>query len=84
MIQTEAIRSMKDHPFQKRYNGHDQSRGVIISYLLKGEPSDTQPIPEPKQYQGTALESQKRMKADFLYLGACYPVSRSKICPGRG
>ncbi|WZY72153.1 hypothetical protein YC2023_004393 [Brassica napus] len=39
---------------------------------------------KPKQYQGKALESQKRMKADLLYLGADYTVSRSKPCQEGG
>ena len=52
----------------------------MISYLLKGEPPDTQPIPKPKQYQGKALETQKRMKTDLLYQGAGSTVSRSKPC----
>ena len=39
---------------------------------------------KPKQYQGKVLESQKRMKADLLYLGADYTVSRSKPCQEGG
>ncbi|KAF3504685.1 hypothetical protein F2Q69_00040745 [Brassica cretica] len=39
---------------------------------------------KPKQYQGKTLESQKRMKADFLYLGPDYTVSRSKPCQEGG
>ncbi|KAG5398050.1 hypothetical protein IGI04_019864, partial [Brassica rapa subsp. trilocularis] len=39
---------------------------------------------KPKQCQGKALESQKRMKADLLYLGADYTVSRSKPCQEGG
>ena len=56
----------------------------MISYLLKGEPPDTQPIPKPKQYQGKALETQKRMKADLIYHGAGSTVSRSKPCQEGG
>ena len=55
-----------------------QRRGLILSYLLKGEPPDKQYIPKPKQYQGKTLESQNEMKADLFYLGAVYTVSRSK------
>ncbi|KAF3557127.1 hypothetical protein F2Q69_00013702 [Brassica cretica] len=39
---------------------------------------------KPKHYQGKALESQKRMKADLLYLGADYTVLRSKPCQEGG
>ncbi|WZY78627.1 hypothetical protein YC2023_025011 [Brassica napus] len=39
---------------------------------------------KPKQCQGKALESQKRMKADLLYFGADYTVSRSKPCQEGG
>ena len=74
-----ATKNFKDHPPQNRCNDHVQSRGVILSYLLKGEPPDTHPIPKPKQYQSKALESQKRMKADLLYLDAGYTVSRLKL-----
>ncbi|XP_013749996.1 uncharacterized protein LOC106452427 [Brassica napus] len=82
MVRTEPTRSMKDHPLKKRGNAKVHSRGVIISYLLKEEPPDAQSIPKPKQYQGKTLESQKNMKADLLYLGAGYQVSRSKLCQG--
>ncbi|KAF3586204.1 hypothetical protein F2Q69_00031378 [Brassica cretica] len=84
MVRTEPTRSMKDHTLKNRGNAKVHSRGVIISYLLKEEPPDAQSIPKPKQYQGKTLESQKNMKADLLYLGAGYPVSRSKICQGGG
>ncbi|CAN6973782.1 unnamed protein product, partial [Brassica rapa subsp. trilocularis] len=47
-------------------------------------PPDEQSIPKPKQYQGKTLESQKSMKADLLYLGAGYTVSRSKPFQGGG
>ncbi|XP_048633281.1 uncharacterized protein LOC106387023 [Brassica napus] len=39
---------------------------------------------KPKQYQGKVLESQKRMKANLLYLGADYTVSRLKPCQEGG
>ncbi|WZZ15136.1 hypothetical protein YC2023_108225 [Brassica napus] len=84
MIKNVATKNLKDHPLQKIRNDHVQRRGVIHSYFLKGEPPDTQSIPKPKQSQGKALESQKRMKADLLYLGAGYIVSRSKPCQERG
>ncbi|XP_033139245.1 uncharacterized protein LOC117130590, partial [Brassica rapa] len=84
MVRTEPTRSMKDHPLKKRSNAKVHSRGVILSYLLKEEPPDAQSIPKPKQYQGKTLESQKSMKADLLYLGAGYTVSRSKPFQGGG
>ncbi|WZY93662.1 hypothetical protein YC2023_065991 [Brassica napus] len=80
MIRNVATKNLKDHPLQKIRNDHVQSRSVIHSYFLKGEPPDTNSIPKPKQFQGKVLESQKRMKADLLYLGAGYIVSRSKPC----
>ena len=84
MVRAEPARSMKDHPLKKRSNAKVHSRGVILSYLLKEEPPDEQSIPKPKQYQGKTLESQKSMKADLLYLGAGYTVSRSKPFQGGG
>ena len=42
------------------------------------------PKTKSTKYQGKALESQKRMKPDLLYLGAGYPVSRSKPFQERG
>ncbi|WZY86718.1 hypothetical protein YC2023_033102 [Brassica napus] len=84
MIRNMATKNLKDHPLQKIRNDHVKSRGVIHSYFLKGEPSDTQSILKPKQSQGKALESQKRMKADFLYLGSGYIVLRSKTCQEGG
>ncbi|KAF3492709.1 hypothetical protein DY000_02055335 [Brassica cretica] len=83
MVRTEPTRSMKDHTLKKSI-AKVHSRGVILSYLLKEEPPDAQSIPKPKQYQGKTLESQESMKADLLYLGAGYPVSRSKLCQGVG
>ena len=83
-IRNEATKTLKDNPLQKRRNDHVKSRGVIHYYFLKGEPPDTQSIPKPKQSQGKALESQKRMKADLLYLGAGYIVLRSKPCQEGG
>ncbi|XP_056852000.1 uncharacterized protein LOC130501138 [Raphanus sativus] len=65
----------------------DHSRGVFLSFLLKGEPQDVPSKSKPIRYQGKALESQKRMKPNLLYLGdlgADYPVSRSKLFQGRG
>ncbi|KAF8079973.1 hypothetical protein N665_0987s0001 [Sinapis alba] len=61
-----------------------RNRGVIISYLSKEEPPDAPCITKPINYQGKALESQRRMKPNLLYLGADYPVSRSKLFQGRG
>ncbi|XP_033139373.1 uncharacterized protein LOC117130981 [Brassica rapa] len=84
MIRNVATKNLKDHPLQKIRNDHVQSRGVIHAYFLKGEPPDTNSIPKPKQFQGKVLESQKRMKADLLYLGAGYIVSRSKPCQEGG
>ncbi|WZZ14992.1 hypothetical protein YC2023_108081 [Brassica napus] len=84
MIRNVATKNLKDHPLQKIRNDHVQSRGVIHSYFLKGEPPDTNSIPKPKQFQGKVLESQKRMKADLLYLGSGYIVSRSKPCQEGG
>ncbi|KAF2532597.1 hypothetical protein F2Q70_00031149 [Brassica cretica] len=52
MVRTEPNRSMKDHPLKKRCNAKLNSRGVILSCLLKEEPPDAQSIPKPKQYQG--------------------------------
>ncbi|XP_033139446.1 uncharacterized protein LOC117131304 [Brassica rapa] len=84
MIRNVATKNLKDHQLQRIRNDHVQSRGVIHSYFLKGEPPDTNSIPKPKQFQGKVLESQKRMKADLLYLGAGYIVSRSKPCQEGG
>ncbi|WZY99613.1 hypothetical protein YC2023_071942 [Brassica napus] len=84
MIKNVATKIFKDHTLQKIRNDHVQSRGVIHSYFLKGEPPDTNSIPKPKQFQGKVLESQMRMKADLLYLGADYIVSRSKPCQEGG
>ncbi|KAF8045590.1 hypothetical protein N665_4663s0001 [Sinapis alba] len=83
-IRNVATKNLKSHPFQKRCNDHVQGRGVIISYLFKEEPPDASCITKPKSYQGKILNSQRRMKANLLYLGAGYPVSRSKLCQGRG
>ncbi|CAN7046020.1 unnamed protein product, partial [Brassica oleracea var. botrytis] len=38
-----------------------QYRGVVRSFLLKGEPPDLPTKIKPTKYQGKALESQKRM-----------------------
>ena len=84
MIRNVATKNLKDHPLHKIRNDHVQSRGVIHSYFLKGEPPDTQSIPKPKQFLGKVLESQKRMKADLLYLGAGHIVSRPKPCQEGG
>ncbi|WZZ15352.1 hypothetical protein YC2023_108441 [Brassica napus] len=62
----------------------DQNRGVALSFLLKEEPPDVPSKIKPIKYQGKVLESQKRMKPNLLYLGADYPVSRSKLFQGRG
>ncbi|KAF3583286.1 hypothetical protein F2Q69_00028932 [Brassica cretica] len=51
IVRTKATRNVEYHQPQKRYNAHVQSRGVILSYLLKGKPPDTPPTPKPKQYQ---------------------------------
>ncbi|KAF3596565.1 hypothetical protein DY000_02021731 [Brassica cretica] len=79
-----ATKTLKDHPLQKIFNGRNHSRGVILSHLLKEEPPDSPCITKPKLYQGKVLNSQKRMKPDLLYLGAGYPVSRSKLFQGGG
>ncbi|KAG2323620.1 hypothetical protein Bca52824_016833 [Brassica carinata] len=81
-----ATKTLKDHPFQKRCNGPDKRRGVIISHLFKEEPPDAQSIPKPKLYhQGKVLNSQKRMKPDLLYCGVSgHPVLRSKPLQGGG
>ena len=62
----------------------DQSRGVVMSFPLKEEPPDVPSKIKPIKSQDKVLESQKRMKPDLLYLGADYPVLRSKIYQGRG
>ncbi|KAF8093609.1 hypothetical protein N665_0383s0232 [Sinapis alba] len=84
MVKKGSTKNVEDHKLQKGFTDHVQGKGVIMSHLLKEEPPDAQPITKPKQYQGKTLESQKRMKADLLYLGAGYPVSRSKLCQGGG
>ncbi|KAF8090804.1 hypothetical protein N665_0466s0008 [Sinapis alba] len=84
MVKKESTKNVEDHKLQKGSTHHVQGKGVIMSHLLKEEPPDAQPITKPKQYQGKTLESQKRMKADLLYLGAGYPVLRSKLCQGGG
>ncbi|KAF8048140.1 hypothetical protein N665_2645s0001 [Sinapis alba] len=83
-IRNVATKNLKSHPFQKRCNDHVQGRGVIISFLFKEEPPDASCMTKPKSYQGKTLNSQKRMKPNLLYLGAGYPVSRSKLCQGGG
>ena len=55
-----------------------------MSFLLKGEPPDVPSKIKPIKYQGKALESQKRMKPDLLYISAGNPVSRSKPFQERG
>ncbi|KAG7552428.1 Zinc finger CCHC-type [Arabidopsis thaliana x Arabidopsis arenosa] len=62
----------------------DQNRGVILSFLLKGEPPDAPCTIKPPPYQGKTLASQNRMKANLLSLGADCIVSRSKLFQGRG
>ena len=62
----------------------DQNRGVVLSFLLKGEPPDVPSKIKLIKYKGKILESQRRMKPNLLYLGADYPVSRSKLFQGRG
>ena len=62
----------------------DQNRGVVLLFLLKGEPPDVPSKIKPIKYQGKALESQKRMKPDLLYISAGNPVSRSKPFQERG
>ncbi|KAF3513973.1 hypothetical protein F2Q69_00001333 [Brassica cretica] len=61
-----------------------RTRGIILSYLFKEEPPDAPGITKSKSNQGMTLDSQKRMKADLLYLGAGYTVSRSKPFQGGG
>ncbi|KAF8052869.1 hypothetical protein N665_1496s0001 [Sinapis alba] len=79
-----ATKNLKNHPFQKGCNDHVQGRGVIISFLVKEEQPDASCITKPKSYQGKTLNSQRRMETNFLYLGAGYPVSRSKLFQGGG
>ncbi|KAF3574971.1 hypothetical protein F2Q69_00063587 [Brassica cretica] len=62
----------------------NQSRGVVMSFLPKGEPPDVPSKNKPIKFQGKVLESQRKMKPDLLYLGADYPVSMLKIFQGRG
>ncbi|KAF8046343.1 hypothetical protein N665_3819s0001 [Sinapis alba] len=62
----------------------DQKIGVILSYLLRGEPPDAPRITIPQVYQGKTLNSQRRMKANLLSLGAGDIVSRSKLLQGGG
>uniref|UniRef100_M4FJ58 Uncharacterized protein n=1 Tax=Brassica campestris TaxID=3711 RepID=M4FJ58_BRACM len=76
-IRNVATQTLKDHPLQKRCNGHDHSRGVILSHLLKEEPPDAPCITKPKLYQGKVINFQKRMKAGYI-------VSRSKPCQEGG
>ncbi|CAN8306984.1 unnamed protein product, partial [Cochlearia groenlandica] len=61
-----------------RTTTNDQAKGVILSYLLKGEPLDAPHITKPKQYQGKTLSSQKRMKTNFLSLDAGSTILRIK------
>ena len=61
-----------------------RTRGIILSYLFKEEPPDAPCITKSKSNQGMTLDSQKRMEADLLYLGAGYTVSRSKPFQGEG
>ena len=75
-IRNVATKTLKDHPLQKRCNGHNHSRGVILSHLPKEEPPDAPCITKPKLYQSKVLNSQKRMKPDLLYHDAGYIVSR--------
>ncbi|WZZ88372.1 hypothetical protein YC2023_116951 [Brassica napus] len=74
----------KSSPIEHEFIKEDPTGGVIISHQFKEEPPDAQYIPKPKQHQGKDLESQKGMKADLLYLGAGYPVSRLKLFQGGG
>lgn len=62
----------------------DRTRRVIISHLFKEEPPDAPCITKPKSYQGKTLDSQKRMKAELLYLRAGHTVSRLKPFQGGG
>ena len=62
----------------------DRTRGVILSHLFKEEPPDAPCLTKPKSYQVKTLDSQKKVKADLLYLGAGYPVSRLKPFQGGG
>ncbi|XP_033139566.1 uncharacterized protein LOC117131630 [Brassica rapa] len=58
-IRNVATQTLKDHPLQKRCNGHDHSRGVILSHLLKEEPPDAPCITKPKLYQGYIVSRSK-------------------------
>ncbi|KAG7583687.1 hypothetical protein ISN44_As08g032030 [Arabidopsis suecica] len=77
--QTRGIKQAK-----RQLKAPDQNRGVILSFLLKGEPPDAPCIIKPPPYQGKTLASQNRMKANLLSLGADCTVSRSKLFQGRG
>ncbi|KAG7585991.1 Zinc finger CCHC-type superfamily [Arabidopsis thaliana x Arabidopsis arenosa] len=72
------------HQATRQLQAPDQNRGVILSFLLKGEPPDAPCIIKPPPYQGKTLASQNRMKANLLSLGADCTVSRSKLFQGRG
>ncbi|WZZ36417.1 hypothetical protein YC2023_019818 [Brassica napus] len=73
-------RSRHQQPLDSRRSRRvpDQNKGVLLSFLLKGGPPGVPSKIKPIKNQGKALESQRRMKPDLLYLGAGYPVSRSK------
>ncbi|KAF8048237.1 hypothetical protein N665_2594s0001, partial [Sinapis alba] len=61
-------------------------KGTDYEASVLPNPTSTKPVVpskiKPIKCQGKALESQKRMKPNLLYLGADYPVSRSKLFQG--
>ncbi|KAF8090151.1 hypothetical protein N665_0484s0001 [Sinapis alba] len=77
--ETGTIEVFKDWREEPPEPKTEQNKGVILSYLLKGEPPDAPRITTPKTYQGKTLNSQRRMKANLLSLGAGDIVSRSKL-----
>ncbi|KAG7586531.1 hypothetical protein ISN45_Aa02g018210 [Arabidopsis thaliana x Arabidopsis arenosa] len=81
-ISPKATKEVKDETnleLKRRNHAPYQNRGLILSYLLKGEPPDVPSITKHQSCQGKTLSSQKRMKANLLSLGAGDLVSRSKL-----
>lgn len=60
-------------------NKMESNRGVTLSFLLQGEPLDELCTTKPIQYQGIILNSQNKIKAHLLFLGADVQVSRTKL-----
>ena len=46
----------------------DQNRGVVLSFLPKGEPPDLPSKIKPIKYHGKVLESQRKMRPSNKYL----------------